>query len=63
MLVISCKKEGIKKLSLKDDVSILASDAFEGRDKGTDGERKAAVHISKRFKAIGLLPKGTMLFF
>ncbi len=44
---------------LKKDVSILASDAFEGRAIGTPGADKAAEYIETRFKEIGLTPKGT----
>ena len=45
--------------SIKDDVAYLASDDLEGRQTGTEGERKALAYISKRFKEIGLETKGT----
>ena len=59
MLVISCTPE--KKLDdkIKDDVSFLADDALEGRQTGTEGEKKAAEYISKRFEELGLSGKGT----
>ena len=59
MLVISCTSE--KKLDdkIKDDVSFLADDALEGRQTGTEGEKKAAEYISKRFEELGLSGKGT----
>ena len=59
MLVISCTPE--KKLDdkIKDDVSFLADDALEGRQTGTEGEKKAAEYISKRFAELGLSSKGT----
>ncbi len=48
---------------IKKDVSFLADDKLEGRATGTDGEKKAANYIAKRFKEIGLLPKGTKGYF
>lgn len=44
---------------LKINLSFLASDNLEGRRAGTIGESLAADFISKKFKEIGLLPKGT----
>ncbi|MEQ9591821.1 MAG: M28 family peptidase [Cyclobacteriaceae bacterium] len=46
-------------ISLKKDVTFLASDDLEGREIGTEGEKKAAAHIVERFTAIGLRPAGT----
>ena len=37
----------------------MASDEFEGREAGTEGEKKASDYISKEFKKIGLSKKGT----
>lgn len=48
---------------LKTDVSVLASDEFEGRAIGTPGADKAAGYIQDQFLKIGLLPKGTLGFF
>ena len=42
--------------SLKEKLSILAADSMEGRETGTEGERKAAHYISGQFKKMGLLP-------
>ena len=56
---ISCKNEIVKEITLKEDVEALASDDFEGRQTGSEGEQKAAAYISKRFKDIGLEAKGT----
>ena len=55
---IACKTEN-KSITIKEDVTFLASDTLEGRQTGTDGEKKAADYISKRFKNLGLQPKGT----
>ena len=41
----------------------MASDTYEGRETGTKGEQEAAEYISKRFKDLGLEPKGTNGFF
>lgn len=46
-------------ISLRNDVTFLASDELEGREIGTEGEKKAAAHIVDRFKLIGLKPIGT----
>ena len=59
VFITSCKQEGIKEISIKDDVSVLASDGYEGRETGTKGEKEAATYISERFKALGLQPLGT----
>lgn len=47
---------------MREDVIFLASDALEGRQTGTEGERKAANYISNRFFHLGLSPKGTKKF-
>jgi len=39
---------------LKKHLTILAGDEMEGRETGTEGQRKAAVYIEQQFKAIGL---------
>jgi aminopeptidase YwaD len=44
---------------LKNHISILASDAFEGRETGTNGEHLAYDYIIAQFKDIGLETKGT----
>lgn len=46
-------------ISMKEDVTFLASDDLEGRETGTNGEKKAATYIIERFKKIGLKPAGT----
>ena len=50
-------------ISMKEDVTFLASDDLEGREIGTDGEKKAANYIIKRFQEIGLKPGGTNGFY
>jgi Zn-dependent M28 family amino/carboxypeptidase len=68
ILLISCKsQEAIPTENilpqLHSDVSFLADDKLEGRRVGTEGEIKAANYIAERYKAIGLIPKGTNGYF
>jgi hypothetical protein len=44
---------------MMEDVSILANDSLKGRKTGSEGEKKAAEYIAKRFENIGLQQKGT----
>lgn len=44
----------ISKKDLKDHIYTLASDAYEGRETGTDGNTKAAHYIAKEFERLGL---------
>lgn len=58
--VFACKKEPkVAENKIKEDVYFLADDKLEGRQTGTDGERKASEYIIKRFKEIGIEAKGT----
>lgn len=41
---------------LKKHLTIIASDEMEGRETGTEGQRKAATYIESQFRAIGLKP-------
>jgi len=58
-ILISCKPETNQENRIKEDVTFLASDELEGRQTGTEGEKKAAAYISNRFKELNLQPKGT----
>lgn len=49
--------------NLQKHVAYLASDSLEGRRTGTAGEQKAMAYISNEFKSIGLLPKGTHVYY
>lgn len=40
------------------DVLVLTADSLQGREAGTEGERKAARYLSSQFREAGLLPKG-----
>ena len=57
--LVSCKPEINQENRIKEDVTFLASDELEGRQTGTEGEKKAADYISKRFEELGLSKKGT----
>jgi len=58
-ILISCKSKINQEKRIKEDVTFLASDELEGRQTGTEGEKKAASYISNRFKELKLQPKGT----
>ncbi len=45
--------------ALKQHISTLASDAYQGRETGENGETMASEYIRKAFEQIGLTPKGT----
>ena len=63
IVVFSCKETQVNSVSMKEDVAILANDSLNGRKTGSDGERKAANYIAKRFEDLGLQPKGSEGFF
>lgn len=44
---------------LKKHLTIIAGEEMEGRETGTEGQRKAASYIETQFKAMGLKPPGT----
>jgi hypothetical protein len=58
-ILVSCKPEINQETRIKEDVTFLASDELEGRQTGTQGEKKAATYITERFKELALQPKGT----
>jgi len=60
--IASCSTNSDYTNNIKSDVVFLSDDALEGRKTGTEGEIKAAEFISKRFKELGLLPKGSSEF-
>ncbi len=43
---------------LEKHLTVLASDEFEGRETGKEGQRKAAQYIADHFKTIGVAPGG-----
>ena len=54
LIVFSCKTETpVKEVSMKEDVYFLADDAQEGRETGSETERKSANYLAERFKSLG----------
>lgn len=58
-LIASCQQPNERQTSIQEDVEVLASDQYEGRETGTKGEKAAAEYIAKRFKELGLQPGGS----
>jgi hypothetical protein len=52
--IASSYSEAISALSAKRNLSVIASDAFQGRETGTKGARLAANYLAAQFKALGL---------
>ncbi len=63
LLLVSCKNELPVEVSMQEDVQLLASDSLKGRRTGTEYELMAASYLAKRFKDLGLAPKGTNDYF
>ena len=59
LTLFACNQEYTPENKIKEDVSFLADDKLEGRGTGTEGEKKAAEYIAKRFKSLGLEGRGT----
>ena len=59
LTLLGCSKEYQVENKIKEDISFLANDELEGRETGTEGEKKAAKYIAERFKSMGLEEKGT----
>ncbi|RLD21438.1 MAG: peptidase M28 [Bacteroidetes bacterium] len=62
LLLISVTFSGLAQ-TMQDDMEYLASDKLEGREFGSHGALVASKYISKRFKKLGLEPKGTDGYF
>jgi len=61
--LVACKQEYKPENKMKADVSYLANDDLEGRQTGTESEKKAADYLAKRFEELGLEAKGTNGYF
>ena len=66
-LVIFAQKDNATKYAtaitaadLKKYLTIIASDEMEGRETGTEGQRKAAAYIESQFKQMGLTPAAAL---
>ncbi|MGB4839112.1 MAG: M20/M25/M40 family metallo-hydrolase [Saprospiraceae bacterium] len=63
LLMVSCSPKvsypiQLPKQNIAVDIITLSSDDMEGREIGTEGERKASEYISKRFAELGLAKAG-----
>jgi len=56
--IISCQAQKIDPAKIKEHIKTLASNEYEGRSTGSEGEKKANAYIEKQFKAVKLQPKG-----
>lgn len=63
LALLSCKKEAVVAVSMQEDVAFLASDSLQGRATGTTYEQQAADYLAKRYKDMGLEPKGDTDYF
>ncbi len=61
--LFACKQEYKPENKIKEDVVFLSDDKLEGRQTGSEGEKEAGDYIAKRFRDIGLEPKGTDGYF
>ncbi len=50
------KTEAITEDDLRGHIAVLASDLFEGREPGTDGENKTVNYIASKWSEAGLQP-------
>lgn len=55
-LASAAQAKAISEADLRPHIEVLASDAFEGREPGTEGERKTTAYISQQWKKVGLKP-------
>lgn len=46
----------INKSELREHLEILASDAYEGRETGKEGQKKSAIYLAAQFEAAGIKP-------
>ena len=58
LVILSCKTEEPKRVSLQEDISFLANDSLLGRETGTVQELMAANYLGERMLNIGLQHKG-----
>lgn len=56
LLASAAHPNAISEDDLRPHIEILASDAFEGREPGTEGERKTTAYISQQWQKAGLKP-------
>ena len=59
LLASVAQANAISEDDLRPHIAVLASDAFEGREPGTEGERKTTAYISEQWAKAGLKPAAT----
>ena len=59
LLASVVQANAISEDDLRPHIAVLASDAFEGREPGTEGERKTTAYISEQWQKAGLKPAAT----
>ena len=63
MVLMGCKSDYQPENKIKEDVYFLADDKLEGRQTGSEGEKKAYEYIAQRFSDLGLEQKGVNGYF
>ena len=58
LVVFPAAAEPVSTGALRRHIDVLASDAFEGREPGTEGEQKAIAYIAGQMRSFGLEPGG-----
>src|SRR5215213_1313785 len=58
LLAFPAAAEPVSPEALRRHIDVLASDAFAGREPGTEGEEKAIAYIAGQMRASGLEPAG-----
>lgn len=61
--IFSCTGSRVTMVTMFEDASVLAHDSLQGRETGTEYERKAADYIAKRFSNLNLRPMGKEEYF
>src|SRR3954470_7669046 len=57
-LAIPAAAQTVSPEALRRHIDVLASDSFEGREPGTEGEKKSIAYIARQMQALGLEPAG-----
>src|SRR5215213_4667244 len=58
LLAFPAAAQGVSPEALRRHIDVLASDAFEGREPGTEGEKKSIAYIARQMQSLGLEPAG-----
>ncbi|HYW16474.1 MAG TPA: M20/M25/M40 family metallo-hydrolase [Allosphingosinicella sp.] len=58
LFALPAAAEPVSTQALRGHIDILASDAFEGREPGTEGENKSIAYIAAQMRSFGLEPGG-----